>query len=195
MKFNRTTISLVILALALTGFVFFREIKNQGFNITPKTEKLGKKEKIFLFDTNEIKTITIQVNDNKISFEKTEDNNQPWQMTTPQKITASDAAMSFLINLFSQAENKLEIPVTENKRQEFGLDISQNQIWLTLNNGQEYHIILGKPNFDDTQIYAEIKFPESVNSKQKFFLVSKSFQYAIERDFEEWKAIDKLRRI
>jgi hypothetical protein len=189
MKFNRTTTFLVILALCLTGFVFFREIKDQGFDITKKAENQDKKEKIFPFNTSDIKTITIQVNEQKITFEKTEDNSQPWRMTQPQKIIASDAAMSFLVNLFNQAENKVEIPLTEDKRQEFGLDISQNQIWLTLNNGEEYHIILGKPNFDDTQIYAEVKFPQSVKSKQNIFLVSKSFQYAIERDFDEWKAV------
>jgi Domain of unknown function (DUF4340) len=187
MKINRTTIFLVMVALALTGFVFFQEIKNQGFDINPKTEKPEEKVKIFPFDTNDIKTIIIQVNKDKISFEKTENNNKSWQMTQPQKITASDAAMSFLINLFSQAENKVEISLTEDKRQEFGLDISQHQIWLTLNNGEEYHIILGKPNFDDTQIYAQVKFPQSINSTQNIFLVSKSFQYAIERDFDEWK--------
>ncbi|MBL1211281.1 DUF4340 domain-containing protein [Geminocystis sp. GBBB08] len=190
MKFNRTTISLVILALGLTGFVFFTEIKNQGFNLTPKAENQEKKEKIFPFDTNEIKTISIQVNGNKISFEKTKDSNQSWQMIQPQKITASNAAMSFLVNLFSQAENKVEIPLTEDKREEFGLNKSQHQIWLTLNNNEKYHIILGKPNFDDSQIYAEVNFPKSVNSKQNIFLLSKSFQYAIERDFDEWKEID-----
>lgn len=188
MKFNPTTIFLVIFALGLTVFVFLREIKDQGFNITPRVQNQNEGKKIFAFDTNDIKNITIQVNDNKIGFEKIKKNNPSWQMTQPEKIIASDAAMSFLINLFNQAENKVEIPSTKEKRQEFGLDISQHQIWLTLNNGEEYHIILGKSNFDNTQIYAEVIFPKSVTSQQNIFLVSKSFQYAIERDFEEWKA-------
>ncbi|BAQ61978.1 hypothetical protein GM3708_2384 [Geminocystis sp. NIES-3708] len=190
MKFNRTTIFLVILALGLTAFVFLREIKDQGFDITPKIQNQNEGEKIFTFDTNDIKNITIKINDKKISFEKIKNKNQSWQMTQPEKIIASNAAISFLINLFSQAENKVEIPSTKEKRQEFGLDISQYQIWLTLNNGEEYHMILGKSNFDNTQIYAEVTFPKSVKSQQNIFLVSKSFQYAIERDFEEWKALN-----
>jgi len=187
MKFNRTTISLVILALGLTGFVYFNEIKDQGFDIT---SKIGKKEektaKIFTFDTKDIKTLTIETDKQKISFEKTEKNT--WEMTQPEKHPASDAAISFLVNLFTQAENKVEIPFTEEKRQEYGLVESPFQIRWILGNGDEYEMILGKANFDDTLIYAQVKFPDSLEAKQNIFLVSKSFQYAIERDFSEWKA-------
>lgn len=188
MKFNRSTIFLVIFALSLTILVFLREIKNQGFNITPQAEIEKKAEKIFSFDTNDIKKIKIEVNNKIISFEKTKDNKQPWQMTQPEKIIASDAAISFLVNLFNQAENKLEIPTSETKLVEFGLDKSSYHIWITLNNDEEYHLILGNDNFDNTQIYAQVIFPTSVKSAQNIFLVSKSFQYAIERDLEEWKA-------
>ncbi|NCO74120.1 MAG: DUF4340 domain-containing protein [Cyanobacteria bacterium] len=186
MKFNRTTISLVILALGLTGFVFFREIKDQQFDLTSKIGKEEEKqEKIFTFDTKEIKNIDIEVNQEKINFEKTDKN--VWLMTQPQKLTVNDAAMNFLINLFNQAENKLEIPSTPEKIQEFGLDKSHHKISLILNNGDKYQIILGKGNFDDTAIYAQVIFPESLKATQNIFLVSKSFQYAIERDLEEWK--------
>lgn len=47
-------------------------------------------------------------------------------------------------------------------------------------------MILGKSNFDDTQIYAEVIFPEKEKIKPQIYLVSKSFQYALERNFDEW---------
>ncbi|BAQ66545.1 hypothetical protein GM3709_3310 [Geminocystis sp. NIES-3709] len=181
---------MVILALGLTGFVYFSEIKNQGLDISSKIEeKEDKKENIFSFDSKDIKGIVIEVNNQKISFEKTD--KDIWEMIQPEKLTASDAAISFLVNLFNQAENKIQIPLTEEKRQEYGLVQSSYKIQWRLKNDEQYQMILGKPNFDDTQIYAEVKFPDSVKTKQNIFLVSKSFQYAIERDFNEWKAVDK----
>lgn len=186
MKFNRTTISLVILALGLTSFVYFSEIKDQGFDITSKIDRKEEtREKIFPFDSKDIKSITINLDRQQISFEKTE--KDIWEMIQPEKLTASDAAMSFLVNLFNQAENTVEIPLTEDKKEEYGLTASGYKIQWRLKNGDEYQMILGKSNFDDTQIYAEVIFPDGVERKQNIFLVSKSFQYAIERDFEEWK--------
>ncbi|MGI0483599.1 DUF4340 domain-containing protein [Geminocystis sp. CENA526] len=189
MKFNRTTISLVILALGLTSFVYFSEIKDQGFDITSKIDRVeDTREKIFSFDSKDIKSITINLDFDRepklMSFEKTKKGT--WEMIQPEKLTASDAAMAFLINLFNQAQNTVEIPSTENTREEYGLDTSNYKIQWTLDNGDKYEMILGKSNFDDTQIYAEVIFPDSVETTQNIFLVSKSFQYAIERDFDEW---------
>lgn len=186
MKFNRTTISLVILALGLTSFVYFSEIKDQGLNISSKIDgREEKKEKIFPFDGKDIKSIIINLDRMQISFEKTE--KDIWQMTQPEKFTASDASMAFLLNLFNQAQNTVEIPFTKEKQEEYGLAKSNYKIQWRLKNGDEYQMILGKSNFNDTQIYAEVIFPDSVKTKQNIFLVSKSFQYAIERDFDEWK--------
>ncbi len=86
-----------------------------------------------------------------------------------------------------QATNEQEISHSEKNLQEYGLENPNSKIRLTLNNGKEYTVNLGKSNFDNSKIYAQVIFPESQPNNGKIFLISKSFQYAIERDFDEWK--------
>jgi hypothetical protein len=81
----------------------------------------------------------------------------------------------------------VDISANAQNRQDYGLANSQKKIQIILKNGDSYQMILGIPNFNDTQIYAEVIFPPSKEEQSAIFLVSKSFQYAIERDFEEWK--------
>lgn len=188
MKFNRTTVILVILALGLSTFIYIAE-KNNDFITQIDSDNTSKSEKIFPFDTEEIKTISIDNNQQKITFAKTENQIKPWEMTSPEKTKASDAAISFLTNLFHQATNQQEIPDTEKNLEEYGLQQPNGTIKLTLNNGDEYTVNLGNSNFDNTKIYAQIIFPQSQSGKPKIFLISKSFQYAIKRDFDEWKEI------
>ena len=193
MKFNRTTISLLILSLGLTGIVYITEIKPEGFNLNPKAQKQSEILKIFPFETQDIQKITIEIDQQIISFQRQEQSEKSlWQMTQPEKLVANDGAIAFLINLFPQAENKLQIPANLAKRKEYALLDSGKTIEIILNNGDQYKMILGSPNFDDTQIYAEVIFPSQVPDKSTIFLVSKSFQYAIERDFDEWKKNEPL---
>ena len=187
MKFNRTTITFLILSLGLTAIVYVTEIQPDGFSLDSTSEQQDQVAKIFPFQVDEIRQITITVNQQIISFQKQDQDQSPWQMTKPENAIASEGAMTFLLNLFPQAENKLAIPVDEQKKKEYGLAEANKNIEIILNNGNKYQMILGSSNFDDTQIYAQVIFPPEINEESAIFLVSKSFQYAIERDFEEWK--------
>ena len=189
MKFNRTTISLVILSLSLTGIVYITEIKPQGFNLNNKGQKQKEIVRIFPFETQDIQQIIINVDQEVISFQRKENGNSAWQMIEPENLVANNGAIAFLLNLFPQAQKKLELPANIEKRKEYGLLESAKKIELILKNGDQYYLTLGNSNFDNTQIYAEVKFPPSIQDEYSIFLVSKSFQYAIERDFEEWKQI------
>ncbi len=187
MKFNRTTISLVVFSVGLSVIVYLAQIKPQGFNLDSKTEQEIANPKIFSFTTEDIQQITIYTNQETIVFDREDTDKSPWLMIQPQKLVASDGAISFLVNLFPQAQNKVELPATEDKKQEYGLLDSTDKIELTLTNNDRYTIILGNPNFDDSQIYAQVIFPNQMQKQTSIFLVSKSFRYAIERDFEQWK--------
>ena len=88
---------------------------------------------------------------------------------------------------FPQAKKKLTIPANDEKRKEYGLFDSTKVIEVVLNNGDKYQMILGNANFDNTQVYARVNYPDRAQESSQIFLVSKSFQYAIERDINEWK--------
>ena len=188
MKFKATTIVLVLVSLSLTGVIYVTEIRDDGFSLQQDDPQQADPEKIFAFSSEDVQQIQIDLNDQLIIFHKTESEQNPWHMIQPESFIASDAAVSFLLNLFPQAQNKLSIPISPAKSTEYAITSSSPQIELTLANGDRYQMLLGKANFDDTQIYAQVNFPPSAEQKSSIYLVSKSFQYAIERNFEEWKA-------
>ena len=189
MRFNRTTISLTILAISLGAIVYVTEIREQRQGVVNSdNSQTEDTEKIFAFESNEIKNIKIRTQSQTINFVKTDRDVQPWQMTTPEDIEANDAAISFLINLFKQTQSGQKIISNTEELKEYGLDKPRGTILLTLKNQDKYQINLGKSNFDDSRIYAQIIFPNSQTTEPEIFLLSKSFQYGIERDFDEWKA-------
>ena len=187
MKLNRNTIFLLIVALSLTGAVFFSEIRRDGFNLTTDNTQETEISLIFPFQIEAVKEIDLTIDGNGISFAKIGSNPHPWMMINPEKTKASDAAIAFLLNLFPRAQKKIELLATDNLRQEYGINANSPTITITLEGRDRYQIILGKPNFDDTQIYAEVIFPEKDDIPPHIYLISKSFQYALERDFDEWK--------
>ena len=184
MKFNRTTIVLLMVSLGLGGVVYLTEIRPDGFSLSRQDEESEEKATIFPFVSEDIIRIMINTGETNLSLQKQDEN---WLMTQPEKEIANEAAIVFLLNLFPQAEGKLDLPVTEARRKEYGLHQSVQTIEVTLANNDRYKLILGDANFDNTQIYAQVTFPDSANKPSSIFLLSKSFQYAIERDFNEWK--------
>ncbi len=187
MKLNPNTIFLLIVALSLTGAVVFSEIRRDGFILTTDNTQETEIPLIFPFPREAVKKIDLTIDDNRISFAKTGNNPYPWMMITPEKTKASDAAIAFLLNLLTSADKKIELLATDNLRQEYGINDNSPMITITLEGRDRYQIILGNPNFDDTQIYAEVIFPEKDKIPAQIYLISKSFQYALLRDFEEWK--------
>lgn len=196
MKFNRSTILLSIFAISLASVIYLVEIRPQSNVTNNDNENLAPQEhKLFPFDIEQIKTITIdppdsQENSQTLIFEKTQAEVQPWQMSTPEPVKANDASISFLLNLFPQATKKPEIPMDEANLSEYGLETPKATISITLDNGETYQINIGGNNFDNSQIYGLVKFPPSAPQSEGIFLMSKSFQYAVERPYEDWKELN-----
>ncbi len=188
MKFNRITISLAIFAVALTSIVYFLEIRpatNQAENENQIV--VTESERIFPFAVKDIQQLTIEIPNQTLEFIKTDAQIHPWQMKQPQETQANDASISFLLNLFPQVTNNQEIPINQASLAEYGLETPQGEIFVTLDNGDEYKIQVGGSNFDNSQIYGLVKFPDSASQSEGIFLMSKSFQYAIERDLQDWQ--------
>jgi len=188
MKFNRITISLAIFAVALTSIVYFLEISPKTNLADNENETVvAESERIFPFAVEEIQQLTIDIPTKTLEFIKTDAQIHPWQMKQPEETQANDASISFLLNLFPQATNNQEISITEASLSDYGLETPQGKIFITLDNGDEYEIQVGGSNFDNSQIYSLVKFPDSASQSEGIFLMSKSFQYAIERDLEDWQ--------
>jgi Domain of unknown function (DUF4340) len=183
MKFQRTTWILISLALALGGFVYLYEIQGKD-----KRETIEAKQKqIFAFKAEEIKGLTIERNGQILKFEREGNDNKSWQMKQPENSPASDPTITFLLNLLVPGKSDRSFSVIGDRLQEYGLDRPIAKISLLLKNGKTQEIILGKPDFQNEFIYAQVDPPNQTQSEQKIILVSKDFQSAVERDLEEWK--------
>ncbi|MGB5771360.1 MAG: DUF4340 domain-containing protein [Crocosphaera sp.] len=182
MKFKNTTWILLVIAILLGVGVYFYELQ-----INPQQEEIkAQRKKLFTFEEKEIKVLTIQTKDQTYKFEKTTDENKPWQMKKPQEKVANDAVISFLTNLLVSSESERNFTVPKDKIQDYGLDKPLGTITIELDNQKQHKIIIGKPDFQGELLYAQIDQLSSSPSEITINLVPKNFQYAVDRQPEEW---------
>lgn len=181
MKLQHTTLILLVSAVLLGGFVYVYEI--QG---APKREAAeAKKQQLFSFEEDQIQTVTIYRDQETWEFEQVDDQKLSWRMKQPQDAPASDAAISFLTNLLLNGKSSRSFTVPSKQRQEYGLDQPSATVVIELKNQEIHQLILGKPDFNRSSIYAEN--PQGrISGKLEVLLVSIDFEYAVNRQLSEW---------
>lgn len=183
MKLQQTTWILVSIALILGGFVYFSEIQGQA-----NQEAIAAKEKQVLnIQEKNIKKITIEKKEQTIELEKTKNNLSPWQMKKPENTPASDASVSFLVDLLVKGKSDRAFTTSSNQLQEYGLDRPIARVKIELQDRKNHELILGKPNLNDKFIYAQVDPDKQKQQELEVILVPKNFQYAVERELSEWK--------
>ncbi len=182
MKLKNTTWILLVIALFLGIGVYVYELQ-----INPQKQEIETQNKqLFTFDEKEIKELTIETKETTYKFEKTNTENQPWQMKQPQDTVANDAVISFLTNVLVNSESERSLSVPKNQKKEYGLDQPLATITITLDDKKQHKIILGQPNFQGEFLYAQIDPSSSSQEEIVLNLVPKNFQYAVDRKPEEW---------
>ena len=180
---QKTTLILILSATVLGGFVYFYEIK--GTEQREANQAKGKQ--IFNFEEAEIKKITIEKQNERLEFIKTNDETKPWLMKQPEDVVASDAAVSFLLNLLVKGKSDRIFTITPNQEEEYGFNKPLAKIKIELENQENHQMILGKNSFDNQFIYAQI-FPANQSQEtREILLVKIDFKYAVERELQEWK--------
>ncbi|PSF39422.1 hypothetical protein C7H19_01135 [Aphanothece hegewaldii CCALA 016] len=181
MKLRQTTWILLVSTFLLGGVVYFTTTQET----TQQQELTNKQQKLFNFVREDIQDILIKTPKTTLQFEATNNQVTPWRMKQPEQTLASNATVSFLVDLLinGKSEKTFTIPVEQKK--EYGLDIPQAIITITLKNQKTHQLILGKTDFEDKFLYAQI---DPINSEVvQISLVDKSFQFALERELSEWK--------
>lgn len=182
MKIKSTTWVLLIIAIFLGIGVYIYELQ-----INPKQEEIEtQKKQLFTFDEKDIRKLTIETKEITYVFEKTKDENKPWQMRQPQDKVANDAVVSFLTNLLVGSESERNFTVPKTQKEEYGLDQPLGTITVELENKKQYKIIIGNTDFQGELLYAQINPMDSSQEEIKVYLIPKNFQYAIDRQPEEW---------
>ena len=193
MKFQKTPLILLFSALLLGGYVYFSELRKEPQPQTTQTEA----KPIFAFKEEEVQSFTVKTAQQTLSFEqipmavpsgqKGLGKTSSWQMTAPEKTTADQATVAFLLNLIATAKSDRTLSTPIARQAEFGLNPAIATIEVKLGNQQTHRLLLGKPNFNRQFLYA-LADPIANSSQDLAVLqVPINFQNAIDRPLSEWK--------
>jgi hypothetical protein len=183
MKLQRTTLVLLFTAILLGGFVYFAEIQGATKREAVKTTK----QPIFALKEDDIQSLTLYLDEETLEFERVS-GKTGWQMKTPKDVPASNAAVAFLLNLLVEGKSDRSFPIKPSQFQDYGLDKPSAVVSVKLKNQQTHQLILGKPDFNRSFLYAQAD--PSVQSPQpwKVLLVPIDFEYAVNRPLSEWQS-------
>lgn len=184
MKLQRNTVILLVSALVLGGFVYFSETQRTQKQEETKTTK----QPIFAFKDDQIQSLTIYTTKDTLEFERVNGQSTNWRMKTPKDAPASDAAISFLTDLLVNGKSDRSFTIPTNQRQEYGLDQPMATVKIQLKNKENHRLILGKPDFNKSFLYALVDSPTPTPQQLKVLLVPYDFQYAVNRPLSEWQS-------
>lgn len=183
MKIKPSTLGLVFVALLLGGIALI--VMQQPAPKSPESgeQVSGEEQPLFEFDAADIASFTLKTRLRTMQFER--DRADQWQMTEPEKATASDPSISFLLDLMTSGKGQTMIAPTSD-REQFGLHQPLATIDLTLKDETTHKLVVGDYNFNRGHLYAQVDPPDQA-AQMKLFLVSPSFDNAVNRPLNEWK--------
>ena len=209
MKLQSTTIALLLLALGLGGVVYFSEVRSDR----PNGEQQAEGQRIFNFEENQVQAFALKTGEQTLEFVKNEsatpaqaspsaspspDSKQPadkapkpiskWQMKAPTDNPADEASVAYLLNLLATGRSDRTLKVPSTQMSDFGLDQPTATIEVKLNNQKTHRLVLGKPDFNGSFLYAQADPPTSASPELSVLLVSPDFGNAVNRPLSEWKA-------
>jgi hypothetical protein len=113
----------------------------------------------------------------------------PAPVANNDKILASDASVAYLLNLVTSAkfDRKITMNEPQKQRQEYGLDAPLATVEVRLKNQQSHRLVLGKPDFNKSFLYAQVDPPGDVSKALDVVLVPADFENAVDRPVSEWK--------
>ena len=180
MKLNRTPVILLIVAVLLGGVVYLQQ------TIPPPVK--SEAQLLFGFEEADVRSLNLKTLEQNLSFVKNAAPNPAiWQMTSPNQVRANDASVAYLLNAIAAANSAAPLTAPTAKQAEFGFDSPLATVELTLKDSKTHRLILGKPNFNRTSLYAQID-PQP-GSELKIFLVSLDFENAVNRPLSEWQQV------
>ncbi|MGL5132149.1 MAG: DUF4340 domain-containing protein [Planktothrix sp.] len=195
MKFQRSTLILMGLALGLTGAVYLFEIQEK----TQQQEIQAKQQQIFSFPKDEIQSFTLITAQQTVTLERVTNADElkksPWKITAPIQFLANPASVDYLLReLFKNQSNPSDVnsgiqklTISAEKIKDYGLDNVTDKIEIKLKNNTIHRLSLGNIDFRGDSLYAQIDSPQSSGKEVSILVISKDILSTINRPLEEWK--------
>ncbi|PSM49578.1 hypothetical protein C7Y66_08445 [Chroococcidiopsis sp. CCALA 051] len=183
MKLQRTTLILLLLALGMGGFVYFYEI--QG---TPQRQEVREKQQqIFTFKEDQVQSLNVKTRNQTLQFERAKDSKTGWRMQVPDKASASEGAIAYLLDLLVSSKSDRVLTVPAAQLSDYGLQQPQATVEVKLQDGKTHRLVLGQPDFNRSFLYAQADPPTPQPAQTSVLLVSTNFENAVNRPLAEWK--------
>jgi Domain of unknown function (DUF4340) len=184
MKFSRTTLILLLLALSLGTFVYLYEIRGG----TQREEVKEKKQQIFAFTADDVQSLQVTTQKLTVAVERNPQGSQPkWLLKSPVSEPANDAIVSYLMDLLVKGKSERTFSIPPSQKADFGLDQPQATINIKLKNQQSHQLLLGKLNPNGSSLYVQADPTVKPDGNIDVLLVSKDFENAVNRELSEWK--------
>jgi len=185
MNIKPTTLGLLLAALALGGVVLLVAQQPAPKPTDDKTQTVTEAEQqLFSFQEADIQALTLQTRLRTLKFER--DKTGKWQMLEPEKVTASDPSLAFLLDLIVSDKTPRTITAHLTDREQFGLHQPTATLDLTLKDQKTHRLVIGEYDFNRTHFYAQID-PTTDAKELQVVLVSPNFDNAVNRPLDEWK--------
>ena len=187
MKLKKSTLALILIAASLTGFVYLYEIRGKE-----KQEQIQQEEKlVFEFKEEDVEAIAITTEEETLRLEKQklEDSEELiWQITAPEEKKADEPTVEFLLSKIASLKSDRSLITSASSLDRYGLITPENIVEVKLNNGENYRLLLGKPDFSQSFIYANLEAAGEGKENVSVLLIPINFQNIIAKPISEWES-------
>ncbi|MBU6186876.1 MAG: DUF4340 domain-containing protein [Synechococcales bacterium] len=196
MKFQRTTVIMVISAFLITGLVYVVEVRERGKSTTESAAL-----QVFKFKETDVQSFMITIQDQRLEFFRSPQPPSPsiiaspqpnlppvkWQMKSPQPGPANDGTVDYLLSLLTTTQRDRTLTIPSEQKAEFGLAQPKAVLDLTLVNQKTHRLVLGNSDFNQTNLYALIDPSQTAEKMITVVLLPMSFSTAVVRPLMDWQ--------
>jgi hypothetical protein len=145
--FLRTAL-LFVVAAAFGSYLYFVESKKPA----PAGEDEKKKEKVFTFEKDKVKEVTLVAGGETIKLRK---EGGAWRMDSPMSVAADAAAVDSIVSGLSSLESEEEILPSAESLRDFGLETPERTVTVVVEDGTAQTLLLGRKLPDGSNVYAK----------------------------------------
>ncbi|NEQ39768.1 MAG: DUF4340 domain-containing protein [Okeania sp. SIO3I5] len=188
MKIKRTTLILMLTALALGGFVYLYEIRGKQ----QQAEIQEQRKQVFDFDLAQIQTITIKQESETLTLKIDEEaEEKTWNITAPVEKEADLQTVEFLLTELTNLKSDRSINTKVSQLSEYGLEKPEITVEIQLKDGKTSRLFLGQPDFDGNSIYSQLEPEGEPPEEVSVLLLSVNFKNVLTKPVSEWEKQEK----
>jgi hypothetical protein len=188
MKIKRTTLILMLTAVALGGFVYFYEIRGKQ----QQAEIQEQQKQIFDFEQEKIQAITIKQESEKLTLKRDPNTEKTiWKITAPTEKEADLPTVEFLLDQLTGLKSARVITTSASQLSEYGLEKPEVTLEVELKDGKTRRLFLGKPDFNGNSIYSQLESEGEPSENLSIILLSVNFKNILTKPVSEWEKQEK----